>query len=593
MIEELAHPVAEEVSLHTKEPQHEFQQEAVAASQSIQLLQGVLRKDSIFGHTFRLWSKETTHTVILTKQLQSWYTRSKHRNQPQEFIYTLQSNVNDPTCLVLLGIKKKQARFQVSGILTKIDANEVTLKLDTELGETDPCEIRLPIALLGAQLHQQWNFQITLKDNQQAIIEKAYPDKPISCNSFLINLIGLMVSLVSGFLILKYTSLSLVDAQIAIIGSFVLPIFLLENLFLKTSFRSSTGLNFSKPANFNLKRVAIKLWGLYLTVGGISLLYWIFPEYQGDFYNHYYQLVNKLLPWFLILSIPYFLIVDAYMEDPEDGYWVVGRLGIGQWKNINRSKLNQHLLGWLVKAFFLPLMSVFLKNDLDFFRNFDYSTITKDFGKFYSFFYQFMFGVDLLYVTGGYLLTLRILDAHIRWTESTLTGWISALICYQPFWSFFSNTYLPYDRGSLFWTQWLFNKPLALQLWGYAILLLTLIYTLSSIAFGLRFSNLTHRGILTNGPYAFMKHPAYVSKNLTWWLISIPFVAHDGILNSIHRCVLLVLLNLIYALRAYTEEKNLSKDPVYVQYALAMNEKGIFSFVGKLIPVFQYRPPKT
>ena len=39
-----------------------------------------------------------------------------------------------------------------------------------------------------------------------------------------------------------------------------------------------------------------------------------------------------------------------------------------------------------------------------------------------------------------------------------------------------------------------------------------------------RFSNLTHRGIITNGPYRYSKHPAYLAKNLSWWLVSMPFM---------------------------------------------------------------------
>ena len=50
-------------------------------------------------------------------------------------------------------------------------------------------------------------------------------------------------------------------------------------------------------------------------------------------------------------------------------------------------------------------------------------------------------------------------------------------------------------------------------IWGAILVVLTGIYAWATMAFGLRFSNLTHRGILTHGPYAFTKHPAYMSKN--------------------------------------------------------------------------------
>ena len=43
-----------------------------------------------------------------------------------------------------------------------------------------------------------------------------------------------------------------------------------------------------------------------------------------------------------------------------------------------------------------------------------------------------------------------------------------------------------------------------------------------SLSVDVRFSNLTYRGVLTNGPYAFTRHPAYLSKNLFWWCASMP-----------------------------------------------------------------------
>jgi hypothetical protein len=100
--------------------------------------------------------------------------------------------------------------------------------------------------------------------------------------------------------------------------------------------------------------------------------------------------------------------------------------------------------------------------------------------------------------------------------------------------------------------------------------------------FGIRFSNLTHRGIITNGPYGLTKHPAYVSKNLAWWLISIPFLASGGAFKALKKCSLLLLLNSIYYLRAKTEERHLSNDPDYQQYALWLEENGIFSGLYKL-----------
>ncbi len=62
---------------------------------------------------------------------------------------------------------------------------------------------------------------------------------------------------------------------------------------------------------------------------------------------------------------------------------------------------------------------------------------------------------------------------------------------------------------------------------------LTAIYAWATLAFGIRFSNLTYRGVLTNGPYRFTRHPAYVSKNLFWWLSVLPFMVSSGSMVAI------------------------------------------------------------
>jgi hypothetical protein len=56
----------------------------------------------------------------------------------------------------------------------------------------------------------------------------------------------------------------------------------------------------------------------------------------------------------------------------------------------------------------------------------------------------------------------------------------------------------------------------------------SIIYVWSTAVFGLRFSDLTHRGIITNGPYRWVKRPAFLTKNLSWWMISVPFIAGAG-----------------------------------------------------------------
>lgn len=102
-------------------------------------------------------------------------------------------------------------------------------------------------------------------------------------------------------------------------------------------------------------------------------------------------------------------------------------------------------------------------------------------------------------------------------------------------------------------------------------------YALSTISFGLRFSNLTNRGIITSGPYRFTKHPAYITKNLSYWMVSVPFVEPLGWQVALMHCARLVAVNLIYYTRAKTEERHLMRDLDYRAYAEWIAQHGLFA----------------
>ena len=51
-------------------------------------------------------------------------------------------------------------------------------------------------------------------------------------------------------------------------------------------------------------------------------------------------------------------------------------------------------------------------------------------------------------------------------------------------------------------------------------------------------------------------------------------------------CVILFGVNVVYWWRARTEEMHLSRDPLYVEYALMMNDKSALAFLGKWFPAF-------
>jgi protein-S-isoprenylcysteine O-methyltransferase Ste14 len=394
-----------------------------------------------------------------------------------------------------------------------------------------------------------------------------------------------------GLLAVRYLQPSPVGEIMLILALTAAPMLLMDILVLKVHRRSSTGLDWDRAPDFSLRRSAIKILGLGATLGFLLLCYWLFPEYAATQYAVVFDFFKGTWPYLTIFALIYMFVIDAFMSDPRDGYWQAGCLAVGRFKEIDRRVFGQYCLGWLVKGFFVPFMlSVFVANinaifDTGFLKG------DRGFQPFFDFGFAMAYGVDMAFGALGYLLTVRVIDAHMRSTEPTVFGWLVALVCYPPFWPQISDRFLPYDAHAVYWGNLLGSLPLLYGVWGALILCAVGIYAWATVVFGCRFSNLTHRGILTNGPYRWCKHPAYLAKNLSWWLIAVPFISTTSIGDAIRGCLMLGLLNFIYLLRAKTEERHLSRDPAYVAYALWMNDHGPLRWLGALIPALRYKAP--
>jgi len=172
------------------------------------------------------------------------------------------------------------------------------------------------------------------------------------------------------------------------------------------------------------------------------------------------------------------------------------------------------------------------------------------------------FLVDTLYFTFGYFVDSTGLGTQVRSVEPTLLGWAVALICYPPL-----NGLL--GRLGVGWysdENHHFSQPeVDLAMRGVVIVLFA-IYLGATLALGTRCSNLTNRGVVSGGPYAWIRHPAYATKVLGWWIFMLP-VASPAAVASVF------LWSTIYYLRALTEEDHLSREPEYRAYRLAVKHR--------------------
>ena len=172
----------------------------------------------------------------------------------------------------------------------------------------------------------------------------------------------------------------------------------------------------------------------------------------------------------------------------------------------------------------------------------------------YPFLISLIFLVDTLYFCFGYSFEAGFLKNKVRSVEPTIFGWVVAIASYPPFNGLVSNYVSWYANDYA-----LFSSNMITFIARILVIILLSIYLSATLALGTRCSNLTNRGIVCKGPYKYVRHPAYIGKNMAWWITLIPVFGVLSILS-------MLTWSLIYYFRAITEERHLIQDPDYQEY---------------------------
>lgn len=195
------------------------------------------------------------------------------------------------------------------------------------------------------------------------------------------------------------------------------------------------------------------------------------------------------------------------------------------------------------------------------------------------FLFKLILFLDVFFFTIGYLIELPILKNEIRSVDPTLLGWIVALASYPPFNSITATIF----GGGYAADFPQFSHPILHLSANVFLLGLMAIYASASVALNFKASNLTHRGIVASGPYRFIRHPAYVCKNLAWWIGLVPTLIIATEISMTETLITIGSMlgwSIIYLLRALTEEDHLrSVDNSYDQYC----EKVKYRFIPGVI----------
>src|SRR3989344_1317869 len=284
---------------------------------------------------------------------------------------------------------------------------------------------------------------------------------------------------------------------------------------------------------------------------------------------------------FLVLGFPAFYIYESRFGGPklESKSLValkflphIPRRFLAKIRNPSESfftdeKTRVAFLAMIVKIFFFPIMLQGILGHgyaiINFFsHSFVFSSdalvMRRALWQAYNFLFYILIFLDASIFALAYIAESKSLNNEIKSVEPTFSGWLVALLCYPPFNSWFYKIRVAATPSLALGIPKMNIILLATCL--VAALLAFLLYVWASFALGYKAGNLVNRGIVNSGPYAFIRHPAYIGKNLGWLFILIPAI------TNVSQILLFASLAFTYFLRAITEERHLKRDPDYVAY---------------------------
>jgi len=279
---------------------------------------------------------------------------------------------------------------------------------------------------------------------------------------------------------------------------------------------------------------------------------------SGNYFNFFKYFIDTYFICCVVFMLPYLYWQDRQTPVSKDKYvsFLKTLVSIPSFflkRNIHwNSDSKLGMLTVLMKVLFVPLMVSWSISGIYNLQN-SISSLQWNFYVINAYLVYLFIFLDTTIFAVGYLIELPYLKNEIKSIDPTMLGWVVCLWCYPPFNTF---SFKPFD--------WYVVKS-GIECAAWCSVLLTCVITIlwgifvwASISLGFKASNLTNRGIVKNGPYRFVRHPAYVVKVLIW-IIQGVFFGQFGLF-------IMMGFAIIYFLRAWTEERHLSMDPDYVEY---------------------------
>lgn len=344
------------------------------------------------------------------------------------------------------------------------------------------------------------------------------------------------------------------------------------------------------PFRETAKKACIKWLGLMSGLLLVLAAWHLVPEYQHKSYHPFFTAEPYVLPLVPFAVAVCVLWTEWRMGPVEDHAWHFGLVVLGRYKETDWRIIRDGLLGWLVKGFFLPLNFCTVVHKLYHFRGLESHILTASWPGVVNILDPMIFALLIVAIIPGYLFSARMIGTENKRIEYRGSGWAATLLCYPPINRGAHTGWFSYHGHgtAASWVSVFGASGTASYIAGSALIFFFLVHYWGEAICCLRSSHLTNRGIITNGPFRFCKHPVYTAKCFAWGLAIVPFLAGKTLSGDITCTLAFLALCGVYVMRGWVEERLLSTDETYVAYALWMEQHSIFRAVGRRIPFFSY-----
>ena len=334
------------------------------------------------------------------------------------------------------------------------------------------------------------------------------------------------------------------------------------------------------------------------SMSGLAVMlfgWWALREYDRAQYSPLFRVLPNALPYVPFVVFITHLITEWRLGPSGGDGKDLGLFTLLRWKEADGKGICDELLTWFIKGFFFFFNFCELPKVFFAIRGHEEAIFNLPWVQMQPVLVLIIYGYIIASILPGYLFSSRLFNTHIRRIAHSWFAYTVTLVCYSPFvmgmasrW-FNYHPFTPKPEWNKPWVSFFSDNEIILYVLGGLIIFFELFHYWGEGIFGIRSSNLTNRGIITNGPYRYCKHPVYAAKCFSWIIMWLPFMNGGTLIDSARLVVSFIGVCVVFGARGWAEERILAEDPDYVAYALWVDEHGVFAPVTRYIPLLQFR----